>query len=104
MRTEGRSDTQTDRQIDRQTDRHDETSGHFSQFCEMLLKVLNSARSGSSYVSVWVSEQSAIISLYRIITEKEKFYCALRSESSNAIQVIASLGRRKVGFIMLKCR
>ena len=42
---------------------------------------------------VWISEQTAIISLYSInwlvfITEMESVYCAVRTESLNTIQVI----------------
>jgi hypothetical protein len=42
---------------------------------------------------VWISEQTAIISLYSInclvfITEKECIYCAVRTGSLNVIQVI----------------
>jgi hypothetical protein len=41
---------------------------------------------------VWISEQTAIISLYSInwlvfITETECVYCAVRTESLNVIQV-----------------
>jgi hypothetical protein len=41
---------------------------------------------------VWISEQTAIISLYNInrlvfITETESVYCAVRTESLNIIQV-----------------
>jgi len=48
-------------------------------------------------VFVWISEQTAIISLYNInglvfITETECVYCAVRSSSSNKIQVTFSLG------------
>jgi hypothetical protein len=45
---------------------------------------------------VWISEQTAIISLYSInwlvfITETECVYCAVRTESSNRIQVTVFL-------------
>ena len=41
---------------------------------------------------VWISEQTAIISLHNInwpilITETEYVYCAVRTDSSNIIQV-----------------
>ena len=46
--------------------------------------------------SVWISEQTAIISLYSInwllcITEKECVYCAVRTESLRIIEVPRSL-------------
>ena len=49
---------------------------------------------------VWISEQTAIISLYNInwlvcITDRESVYCAVRTGSSDIIQVILSLWRIK---------
>ena len=49
--------------------------------------------------SVWISEQTAIISLYNInwlvcITEMECVYCAVRTESLNIIPVNFSLVRQ----------
>ena len=46
---------------------------------------------------VWISEQTAIISLYNInwlvcITETDSVYCAVRTSSSSTIQVTFSLG------------
>jgi len=45
---------------------------------------------------VWISEQTAIISLYSVnclvfITETGCVYCAVRTETSNVIQVKRSL-------------
>ena len=48
------------------------------------------------FVFVWISEQTAIISLYSInwlvcITETECVYCAVRTGSSNVIQTLLKL-------------
>jgi hypothetical protein len=40
---------------------------------------------------------------YSIITETVGFYCAVRNESSNAIQVTVCFGRGKERIIMLNC-
>ena len=45
---------------------------------------------------VWISEQTAIISLYNInwlvcITEMESVYCAVRTDYSNIIRINLSL-------------
>ena len=50
---------------------------------------------------VWISEQTAIISLYNIkrlvfITETECVYCAVRTEHLNVIQVSLSLNGLRV--------
>jgi hypothetical protein len=88
---------------DGHTDRHDEANSHFSQLCEGAQKVLNSGALRKFVCFVWVSEQSAIISLCSIITGDKEFYCAVRTESSNSIQVTVSLGRGKERVIMLNC-
>jgi Na+/melibiose symporter-like transporter len=71
--------------MDGRTVRHDKANSRFSQFCERAQNLSHSTHSVVFMCFVWISEQTAIISLYNInwlicITETQCVYCAVRSE------------------------
>jgi len=60
--------------------------------------------------SVWISERTAIISLYSInwlvfITETESVYCAVRTGSLNRLQVELGIYKRLIscGYVLFSC-
>jgi len=61
------TDGWTDGQMDKRTDGHDEANSRFSQFCENDYKFYSvSKKCTRTYVSLRISEQTAIIYVYSI--------------------------------------
>jgi hypothetical protein len=90
LRADRETDAQTDGRLGGKRDMMKLIIG-FRNFCETRRIILRFIHSVLLSVFIWISEQTAILSLYSInwlvfITEMESVYYAVRTDSLNIIQ------------------